>query len=556
MIGFLVRVHIMQLPLVSTRRHVTPATATATKYRVSTPLPWVSRAGYHIGDTLNAKDVTLLSSLALGAVARRSHRQPSLKKAQAYGWRLACLCQPSSNADVGTEALFGATSGQEGDAELTSDQQREATWQEAQGLNLMDQVPEPEPLTVEEELGSAVVAFVPIVGPLALTWWYASKGRLGSAFISFVSCLVDVSIWGGGGFLAHMHTTQKLHKHGGAVIGHVLSKKGSHQAGYLLKFAPNADPKVIQSVMQKASAASAKTLSKSVAKHASTQVVKRGLQQLFAQTLSTQIETYIKNPALFEGQLGDVALRDIPGTAVGPRLSASEAAGDVVLPRDKIPLRSLRGSNFLALYDLCPKKPSKRDVMAPMTKTVRDAYDECFKRRKGNLYAASVQLWTEKLVYKAVNAALISDNAGLLAHWMPFVRSLNNYLVRYHPQGALIARRMSFLTTDRAYELQEGQIYRLGMFVASSKETWEAFPSGVGGQQVRIEFHVPDGCFQAADIEALSAFENEREILLVPYTAVRVTKVFSGGEGQAVTIRMEVLKDSKAAPLDLETILA
>ena len=66
-------------------------------------------------------------------------------------------------------------------------------------------------------------------------------------------------------------------------------------------------------------------------------------------------------------------------------------------------------------------------------------------------------------------------------------------------------------------------------------------------------FVIPKGCMQNCSISALSNYKNEGEVLLVPYTAIRVTKIQT--EPSGVWIHAEVLADSKAHALDLKTIV-
>jgi len=233
-------------------------------------------------------------------------------------------------------------------------------------------------------------------------------------------------------------------------------------------------------------------------------------------------------------------------------LTVAEIRGWESLPSVKIPYHSLQRSNFLQLYDACPKKPDADFILNLAPPALKVAFIESLRAMDYHVGKAATRMWTGHELYRAVNAALLSDKPGLLQHFMPLIRAINNYLLAYHPDTALTTRRQSRMTRAEAKQVQVGATYRLGMYVATS-----LCPNdnpGVGGKEVVWKFSIPKGCFQAWDISKVSFLGKEKEVLLVPYSPVVITnKVEEGGR---ICIYADVPRDGKAYSLDLPTICA
>jgi len=69
---------------------------------------------------------------------------------------------------------------------------------------------------------------------------------------------------------------------------------------------------------------------------------------------------------------------------------------------------------------------------------------------------------------------------------------------------------------------QEGNIYRLCLFVATTTDERVAQKFA---QSVVCEYHIPSNSKCACDLSPLSEFKDESEVLMVPFTAVRVLKI-------------------------------
>jgi hypothetical protein len=132
---------------------------------------------------------------------------------------------------------------------------------------------------------------------------------------------------------------------------------------------------------------------------------------------------------------------------------------------------------------------------------------------------------------------ILLDKLDLLEKLMPFVRCLNDYLILRNPEETLKretkAYRVSRMDAAQAAGIEEGGTYRLGMYTASSsqkraqkdiiawhKESGAAAASS--GPQFIWEFTFPKGCWQATRIKGVSLHKDEHELLMVPYSAVRI----------------------------------
>ena len=78
------------------------------------------------------------------------------------------------------------------------------------------------------------------------------------------------------------------------------------------------------------------------------------------------------------------------------------------------------------------------------------------------------------------------------------------------------------------------------------------------GTQVEFvwKFHISAGCRQATKISQVSAHADENEVLLVPYSAIFVTRTNFNKQTKLIEISADVIEDSYDEPLDLPTIVA
>eukprot|EP00586_Coscinodiscus_wailesii_P008995 CAMPEP_0172522810 /NCGR_PEP_ID=MMETSP1066-20121228/293327_1 /TAXON_ID=671091 /ORGANISM="Coscinodiscus wailesii, Strain CCMP2513" /LENGTH=229 /DNA_ID=CAMNT_0013305843 /DNA_START=220 /DNA_END=909 /DNA_ORIENTATION=- len=147
--------------------------------------------------------------------------------------------------------------------------------------------------------------------------------------------------------------------------------------------------------------------------------------------------------------------------------------------------------------------------------------------------------------YAALKVAITYDDEETLSAFMPFIRALNSQLVCQNVPE-MVTYRGSKMSWEDNQMFEVGQIYRIPYYVATSlnrdvatcfkKSTWV------------WEFHIPRGCPNARNVSDISTFQEEQEVLLPPYTCVRVR------EKTESSIIVDVL-DNASIPSDQCTAL-
>ncbi len=168
-------------------------------------------------------------------------------------------------------------------------------------------------------------------------------------------------------------------------------------------------------------------------------------------------------------------------------------------------------------------------------------------------------------MFRLVQQVVLTDDAALLERTMPFIKCLSAFIL--DERGLLkrktTAYRASRMSKAQADMLRVGEKYRLGMYVATSTrksatsglKEWQEGEMG-GAAQYSWKFSIPSGCRQATKIDEVSAYGNEHEVLLVPYSAILVTGIILDKASGMIEVSADVLEDSYAEPLDLPTIAA
>lgn len=239
--------------------------------------------------------------------------------------------------------------------------------------------------------------------------------------------------------------------------------------------------------------------------------------------------------------------------------------------------RSFAQSDYLKSYNQCGRPRDSGGQWADPLGAVRSCLPQAFDLTQwdqavaqagagSDLHkagSACARLWSSGPACRLINQVIMDDdNRPHLDRMMPFVRCLNEYLYSGTALTAdLTVYRTSRLTLEQAANIHADREYRFGMYVATSRteaalaqvEGWQAGEIGAA-PAVRWVFAIPAGCRQVDDLRAVSAYALEDEVLMVPYTAVRVDRnvAIPGG----TTIYATVLRDAYIAPEDLPTILA
>ena len=218
--------------------------------------------------------------------------------------------------------------------------------------------------------------------------------------------------------------------------------------------------------------------------------------------------------------------------------------------------RTFQESNFLKIYDETPKKQTIKSVLkglkqlqnqkfylkfqeVSVCETIKPTTDSdnksdintnddskeekksCANDKGLSVGDTAVYCWTlqEPKFYGTLKGILINDNnLNDLKSWMPFIRALNNELNCQNP-SKMITYRGSRMSLKDINIFKKGYIYRIPYYVATTKDKNVA--TNWNGHTYIIEYHIKQGC-PNAQLLKLSAFEYEKEVLLPPYSALKV----------------------------------
>eukprot|EP00662_Eupelagonemidae_sp_cell21_P044538 gene44538-22876_t len=160
-------------------------------------------------------------------------------------------------------------------------------------------------------------------------------------------------------------------------------------------------------------------------------------------------------------------------------------------------------------------------------------------RRRGHSIAqAAVALWTSddlgrgaRPVFQELNEVLVHDDPRMLCEWMWLVRIASEYIQR--PSNRLradtITWRGSQLSQEQAASLRTGEVIRPPMFVSTStsRDVAVSFRDKHGAPYL-VRCRITRGCPNACSLRAVSEYNDELEVLLPPYTPVRIVAVVDG----------------------------
>ena len=144
----------------------------------------------------------------------------------------------------------------------------------------------------------------------------------------------------------------------------------------------------------------------------------------------------------------------------------------------------------------------------------------------------------------------------LIRRWVPFIRSLNTFLLANPVSDDMKVWRRSSITAAQAAELLDDCQYRTFMYIATSTtETTARNFSGKPNSKYVWELTIDAGCMQACNISSLSQFGVEDEVLLVPYSVVRVSTVQRAlGPDGVTTIYAHVERDAREISVSLPSV--
>lgn len=138
-------------------------------------------------------------------------------------------------------------------------------------------------------------------------------------------------------------------------------------------------------------------------------------------------------------------------------------------------------------------------------------------------------MWTAPYAFERIARSVNDDDECMLQRLMPLIQATNQYLREDgRPQSEVIAFRGSRANVSA---FLPGVMYRFGMYVSSTGkvskavEFYELFE-----KESMIEFHIPQGCNNAGNLESITFFRGEEEYLLPPYTIVTCREVHAEGK--------------------------
>jgi hypothetical protein len=227
--------------------------------------------------------------------------------------------------------------------------------------------------------------------------------------------------------------------------------------------------------------------------------------------------------------------------------------------------RTLYNSNFLKFYDVIPRQPDPLEVIKHLGEVTHASQVEAFRTlfRESRAHSedsdaraayAAVKHWSSggdvelppedvgmyPPLFKAVNRALITDDVDKLPHFTWFIRALNSHLTNtlHSPQRCLTTWRGSKMDSEQAAMLVEGTVVRPCMYVASSldRNVGEVF---CGEARNLLKLTVPSGCRNASVISRFARIQDEKEVLIPPYSPMLVKRVSK--QGNYNVFEMDVL---------------
>ena len=246
------------------------------------------------------------------------------------------------------------------------------------------------------------------------------------------------------------------------------------------------------------------------------------------------------------------------------KLSATPPAAEPsVRPTSAPPattIRTLHGTNYLRIYRETPQKPQQQpgvtDVLVRRLRAAGqpDAASRflAYRRQGYTVVESATALWTADdgmggergaAFFEVLNRSIIADNAERLEHAMLFIRLVVNHITRpaHTLREATITWRGSKLTPELAKKIRIGIVVRPPMFVATSRRA--AAAAHFMSNNVLIHLSIPAGCRNAFSVAELSEFGDEHEVLLPPYTPLRLTRRYNGrlGRQEVTVIEVDVL---------------
>lgn len=197
--------------------------------------------------------------------------------------------------------------------------------------------------------------------------------------------------------------------------------------------------------------------------------------------------------------------------------------------------RDFHDSNYLKIYrkngiyknaDIATRRKLLKESLIDLKiweSVKKDSFTKSFNTMDPDLVA--VNLWSGDLVYRQMNAAILTDDPDLLEDYGMLIRAVNHFLTdpKNRAPHEVLLYRGTKLEKDQYASVGEGasgKLSRQPIFIAGSTSIKIALKFAKDNCPI-LEFKVPKGCRNCTRLppEAVK-YAGEEEWLLPPYTVV------------------------------------
>lgn len=154
---------------------------------------------------------------------------------------------------------------------------------------------------------------------------------------------------------------------------------------------------------------------------------------------------------------------------------------------------------------------------------------------------AAINLYTQEAIYKILNAALRDRNRSTIKPWFPYLKLIIPGLQKLKPFRGQVWRGLKEVDLSSNYPI--GKKFRWWSFTSTTK-SGPSVEKFVGNTGIRTLVCIDS--VSGVEIDELSAYREEGEVLFVPGTRFEVKTVFKPAEGLTI-ISLSEIPDSVTA---------
>jgi len=127
-------------------------------------------------------------------------------------------------------------------------------------------------------------------------------------------------------------------------------------------------------------------------------------------------------------------------------------------------------------------------------------------------------------VFNDVNEALLTDDPWHLGHFSGFITAVNRYISSHQTVRPVSLFRGTSIRDAQRVNPADAAIFRQPIFAGTTEDHATAAEFAKDGSPI-IEYLVPAGCARCTELPSdLSAYPEEKEWLIMPYTAMQFVK--------------------------------